>query len=244
VTFDAGAFSRRTRYVEWDFGDGFTDSVEVPVHTYRVPGLYDVRVRMWTATGCRDTVERVYPGAIRVNPRPKVAMAIAPQRVTIYQPLIQVRADSVDADEQFWFDMDDSTTYAQQAFVVHTYRDTGWYAVKMLALNQFGCWDTLVDSVRVDPIYNVWSPTAFTPNGDGGNEGFRPVATGIRAYRLRILDRWGNVVFQSSDPQAEWNGRVGNDGAECPQGAYTWSLFTIDYGDSPVEQQGVVLLIR
>jgi hypothetical protein len=98
VTFDAGAFSRRTRYFEWDFGDGFSDSVEVPVHTYRVPGLYDVRVRMWTATGCRDTVERVYPGAIRVNPRPKVAMAIAPQRVTIYQPLIQVRADSVDAD--------------------------------------------------------------------------------------------------------------------------------------------------
>ena len=244
VTFDAGAFSRRNRYFEWDFGDGFKDSVEVAVHTYRSPGLYDVRVRMWTTTGCRDTVEKVFTGAIRVNPRPKVAMQIAPKRVSIYQPLVQLRADSVDADEQFWFDMDDSTTYAQQAFVVHTYRDTGWYAVKMLAMNQFGCWDTLVDSVRVDPIYNVWSPTAFTPDGDGRNEGFRPVATGIKGYRLRILDRWGNVVFQSADPQAEWNGRVGNDGAECPMGAYLWSLFTIDYGDSPVEQQGVVLLIR
>ncbi len=244
VVFDAGAFSRRTRYFAWDFGDGFSDTVENPVHVYRQAGLYDLRLRMWTQTGCKDTVEKFFPGAVRVNPRPRVAMTINPKRVTIYQPLVQVRADSVDAGEQFWFDMGDSSLYGQQAFVVHVYRDTGWFLVQRLAVNEFGCWDTIADSVRVDPIYNVWSPTAFTPNGDGGNEGFRPVATGIKQYRLQILDRWGNVVFKSSDPQEEWNGRVGNSGADCPQGTYVWSLFTVDYGDSPVEQQGVLLLIR
>ena len=244
LVFDAGAFARRTTYFEWDFGDGSGDTLESPVHTYTVPGLYDVRVRMWTETGCRDTVEKIFPGAIRVNPRPVLGMTIAPKTVSIYQPLVQVRADSVDADEQFWFDMGDSSLYAQEAFVVHLYRDTGTFVVRRIAVNQFGCWDTLVDSVRVNPIYNVWSPTAFTPNGDGGNEGFRPVATGITQYRLHIMDRWGNVVFRSEDALEEWNGRVHNVGAECPEGAYVWSLFTLDFGDSPVEQQGVVLLVR
>jgi hypothetical protein len=58
------------------------------------------------------------------------------------------------------------------------------------------------------------------------------------------MDRWGNVVFRSENALAEWNGRVHNVGAECPEGAYVWSLFTLDFGDSPVEQQGVVLLVR
>ena len=60
-----------------------------------------------------------------------------------------------------------------------------------IAVNEFDCWDTLSQIVRVDPVMNIWSPNTFTPDGDNINDTFRPVVTGFNSYKLAILDRWG-----------------------------------------------------
>jgi len=55
----------------------------------------------------------------------------------------------------------------------------------------------------------VYVPTAFTPNNDGHNDAFQVEAScPITNYRLRIFDRWGNVVFESTDPTEVWVGGV------------------------------------
>ena len=57
------------------------------------------------------------------------------------------------------------------------------------------------------PFYFV-VPNAFTPNGDGLNDTFRPVATGdlIRQFSMVIYYRWGQMIFETSDYSAGWAG--------------------------------------
>jgi gliding motility-associated-like protein len=140
--------------------------------------------------------------------------------------------------------MGDSTIYTQQDFFLHKYKDTGFFKIMRIAVNEFDCWDTLSQIVRVDPVMNIWSPNTFTPDGDNINDTFRPVVTGFNSYKLAILDRWGKIVFESNDPYEEWNGQIQNLGPQCPQGVYSWRLFILDFANSAIEKHGTILLYR
>jgi gliding motility-associated-like protein len=54
----------------------------------------------------------------------------------------------------------------------------------------------------------LWFPNAFTPDGDGVNDFFRPVGTDIAKYTLQIYNRWGNMIFESSNILTGWDGTV------------------------------------
>mgnify|MGYP000122276890 CR=1 FL=1 len=70
----------------------------------------------------------------------------------------------------------------------------------------------------------VTIPNAFTPNQDGLNDRFRPVANcgGIERYTLQIWNRWGVVVYQSQDPFLGWDGTF--RGKKQELGSYVWQL--------------------
>lgn len=242
--FDPQASASTEMFFLWDFGDGDTSHAAMPSHTYTQAGLYDVKLWMWTDEGCIDTIFVSYPEAVLVNPRPSSTFTVTPPVTSIYTPIVTVDAGGFLFNEQYFFDMGDSTLYTQTDFFAHQYSDTGNFEVQRIAVNQYGCWDTLGVWVRINPVLNIWAPTAFTPNGDGKNEFFRPFVTGFTTYHLVIANRWGQVVYQSDDALEEWNGLLQNQGPECPQDVYSWHLFIVDFGDSPVEYTGTVLLYR
>ena len=65
----------------------------------------------------------------------------------------------------------------------------------------------VVDPSTID-CSDIFLPTAFTPNGDGLNDFFgisNPFATG-ELLAFDIFDRWGNIVFSTTDPLDKWNG--------------------------------------
>ncbi len=67
----------------------------------------------------------------------------------------------------------------------------------------------------------MYLPTAFTPGGkDNLNNTYRAVGMSLGAFNMKIFDRFGNLVFESTDPNEGWNGQVNNTGGECPQGMY------------------------
>ncbi len=87
-------------------------------------------------------------------------------------------------------------------------------------------------------------PTAFSPNQDGQNDTFRPkMLFALSDYRLRIYNRWGKMIFQSTDPSAGWKGTL--QGRTSPAGAYVW---IVEYkrikDDKHIQQQGVITLLR
>ena len=62
-------------------------------------------------------------------------------------------------------------------------------------------------------------PHRLHPDGDGLNDVWLPVVRGVSNYALRITNRWGEVVFETTDPEEPWLGQMGTDGQHyCPNG--------------------------
>jgi len=89
----------------------------------------------------------------------------------------------------------------------------------------------------------VYLPNAFTPNGDGKNDIFRPVFAGAASiFKFAVYDRWGRVVFVTTTPGEGWDGTTG--GRPQPGGTYVWECVYKLYQEPQRMQRGTVMLIR
>ncbi|WP_142686423.1 T9SS type B sorting domain-containing protein [Chitinophaga polysaccharea] len=102
------------------------------------------------------------------------------------------------------------------------------------------------DNIKVESPWKncmVVMPGAFSPNGDGQNDLFRPkVYDAIHDYRLRVYDRWGGLVFSAEAPEAGWDGNYKG----MPAGVQAY-VYICTYTDSRGGQhmlKGTVTLIR
>ena len=106
-----------------------------------------------------------------------------------------------------------------------------------------GCigYDTVFVKVYAGPAYYI--PNAFTPNGDGLNDVFRPVPAGIaRTEYFRIFNRFGETIFETNQYMKGWDGTY--KGKKQPIGAYVWVIKGIDRNGKPVEMKGTVMLVQ
>lgn len=86
-------------------------------------------------------------------------------------------------------------------------------------------------------------PNAFTPNHDGVNDVFRLKFPGIVSdYQLQIFNRWGQLIYRSSDPFGQWDGTF--SGEAQPGGNYIWTVHFTDRTGKKQQLSGSVLLIR
>ena len=109
--------------------------------------------------------------------------------------------------------------------------------------NAYNCIRT--DSVKIKYYKgpDIYIPNAFTPNGDGLNDIFMPTPVGIaKFYFFRIFNRWGQIIFQTSQSFKGWNGMIGNQPAF--PGTYIWEISGEDLKNSDIDKKGTVLLIR
>ncbi len=95
------------------------------------------------------------------------------------------------------------------------------------------------------PIYFL--PNVFTPNSDGQNDLFIPILPYkyVEDIDIQIFNRWGQVVFTSTDPMIRWDGRSMESGALVPDGVYYFICIvnTIRLsGIEPIELTGVLHL--
>jgi len=97
--------------------------------------------------------------------------------------------------------------------------------------------------LKVYAYADIFVPNAFTPNGDGHNDLLRVVPAGIREFRsFAVYSRWGQQVFQTSNPDKGWDGAIG--GRLQGAGTYIWTALGIDYHGNTIQRRGVVMLIR
>ncbi len=132
---------------------------------------------------------------------------------------------------------------------VHTYEsyDPYIYYVTQWVQNSYGCKDSITKPVEILPSWTFYIPNAFSPNGDGVNEGFKGTGIGIdnTTYNLWIFDRWGNMIFYSNDLEETWNGRIqGKDGDIVMQDVYVWKVKFNDFTGKKHEYKGTVSVVK
>jgi gliding motility-associated-like protein len=107
-----------------------------------------------------------------------------------------------------------------------------------------GCSETGTASI-ISPWANclVVMPSAFSPNGDGNNDLFRPrVYDAVTNYQLKVFNRWGNLVFQTNDPKRGWDGYYSG----MPLGSQAF-VYTCSFNTSKnelKEYRGTVMLVK
>jgi gliding motility-associated-like protein len=108
----------------------------------------------------------------------------------------------------------------------YTYNDTGKFHVTLVVSDQYGCTDSTSSYVIVQPYSTIYFPNAFTPNGNGLNDMFKVLGTGISNFNIKIFDRWGKMVYTSNDMKSGWDGKY--KGQKVQQGVYTYSVYYRD----------------
>lgn len=96
----------------------------------------------------------------------------------------------------------------------------GCYVVT--AVDSFGNESIYSNEVCLDNCPEYILPNVFTPNGDGSNDNFHPFLPYyfVDHIDIKIFDLWGVLVFESTDPDINWNGKRFNSGKDLNEGVY------------------------
>lgn len=129
-----------------------------------------------------------------------------------------------------------------------TYEHTGLYGVRLKVINTVGqnhCWDTteMKDIRVIASLVNV--PNVFTPNGDGINDIFRVQMLSVTSFHAIIINRWGRKVYEWSDPEGGWDGKI--NGTEASPGTYYYIVTArgLEKNNPPKHvKKGALLLVR
>lgn len=224
----------------WNFGDGFVSSLANASHVYNNAGSYDVTLFAANATGCADSIK--IPGAIKVYNKPQAVFEISP----LPSPAGNLKFDftdrSIGADYWRW-DFGDSTGRSTIQNPSYIYRNAGVYTVSLVAGSSPNCTDTVFHPIEIQGYNGTFIPTAFSPNGDGKNDQFKIFGTGIQSAEMQILNRWGEVIFKTTDNPPMWDGRDTKNNKATIPGNYIYVIKIVNRnGKSKLYRGNIVLL--
>lgn len=137
----------------------------------------------------------------------------------------------------------DSTSSDTAMNTSYSYADSGVYIVTLVAVNS-GCVDSAFATITITGEPGITMPNVFTPNGDGVNDVFRPIAIGVESMEMTIYNRWGEIVTSVWGDRSYWDGRSFPAGEVCPEGTYFYILKAVGIDGKNYEETGVLQLFR
>jgi PKD repeat protein len=231
----------------WNFGDpgsgvSNTSSIQNPVHEYVNPGNYNVSLTVSNSIGCSQS--EVLNNYISVYPVPVADFYAYPEVTDMFHPRIEFFDMSVDASIWHWYFGNGNQSNVQNP--VHNYTAAGTYTVMLFVSSAEGCVDSISKEIIIQEQFTFYAPTAITPGNGGRNQEFYTVGYGIDEsnYHLYIYDRWGEVIFETTDYYDRWNGRFMGYGEYVEMGTYTWLVKLMDVNGTPHEFSGPITVIR
>lgn len=233
----------------WDFGDGSqTSGCGTVAHTYSEPGSYSVTLTVSDGPNCTTSV--TYQNMIIVTSPPTAAFTANNQVVSDDNMTVNFFNASEGASDYFW-DFGDEIGNSNQESPSYTYETpediNTEFTVVLYAENGPDCFDSATMIIRYEEQIVFYVPNAFTPDEDIHNPVFKPIITaGIDPYdyNLSIFNRWGEIVFESNNPEVGWNGTYGDQGL-VKEGLYIWKIsFKELSSDKRHEHHGHVTILK
>ncbi len=237
-------------YFHWDFDDGNYSDKENPVHIFEDPGVYEVTLKV-TGEGGVDSAKQV----ITVFEPPIADFRVEPQVVELpFEPVQMINLSSLGSTYEWDFgDGTISWDYEPE----HYYKNPGSYDITLTVGSDTEpqCFDEITKSsaVTAEESCKIIFPNAFKPKksgptggnysvGDPSNHIFHPVFDGIESYTLEIFNRWGELIFRSTDIMIGWDG-YHNDRL-VKMDVYVYKVNATCYNGKQIEKTGDVTVIR
>jgi gliding motility-associated-like protein len=212
-----------------------------PIININEAGTYSTHLVVYRQGVCADTVHSS-PFTFTVHPLPLADFILTPSITSIFDPEIEVNAAVSGDVTEFLYNFGDGFTsvYMNEK---HRYAKPGNYSIQLNVKNQFGCESSIRKQLSVEPEFRFWIPNTFTPDENGLNDVFKPILIGIKEYSFTIFNRFGEVIFSSTDIQEGWNGYYKN--TICEQGTYSWKIsYTNELTQKFESKTGQVFLLR
>jgi len=199
-------------------------------------GAYTIRYEYTDIiTNCSNSIEKI----ININPNPIAEFSFSPQPADIDNPNILFVNESKNIINTKW-SLGDGTNITDELEFWHTYTDTGTYDVIYVVRNQFNCSDTAKATLIINPVYQIFIPSAFTPNNDGNNDVFKIEIIGQKNYTMTIFNRWGEIIFKEKN--GIWDGNLNNNIVQ--NGTYSYTILVSDFKDKAFIYKGIITLIK
>ncbi len=215
-------------------------------HIFNTPNNYSIQMLVTSIYGC------VYSGTfnniVKVRPLPVADFTFSANPATFFETSIQLQnRSSTDVVSWEWFSPGSSPSYSTSKNPNFTFPQgvVGQYPVTLIVTTDFGCTDTVTYIMNVVQDVIFYSPNAFTPDGDEFNQTWRVYIEGIDIYsfELYIFNRWGEVIWESHDPEGEWDGTY--NGKTVPAGTYIWRASAKDaINDGKYEFNGYINILK
>ncbi len=228
--------------VEWNFFDGKIDTGQKAIHLYNKPGTYSLGIKVTSPIGC--VTENLFSNWIKVNPKPFADFEYTPLKLNELQGKVDLYDKSIDASYYNWFfdgkdlDRNKNTSY--------NFRDSGWHDIKLIVRHLSGCIDSISKKLYLDPVATYFLPNAFSPNNDTYNDEYKGSGylSDKNKFKMLIYSSWGELVFESIDPNHGWNGRLHNIGEILPQGIYVAYVTFTDYEGKSMSLKSNVMMLK
>lgn len=234
----------------WNFGDGGLSTQINPTYTYYNAGIYSVTLTV-VGDGGQDVETQTQ--IIEVYENPTAFFTVTPTVVFIPEEPVLIYNLSNFASSYLWSFGDGETSTDQNP--QHYYTQAGFYDIQLIATTENNCTDTfrILSAVEAKAEGGIKIPNAFTPNIGGSNGGevipgnldndvFHPILYGVEKYELNIFNKWGELLFVSTDINIGWDGYYRDE--LCQQDVYVYKI-SVTYIDGTSDSYvGDLTLLR
>ena len=236
-----------TTYFEFSDGSNYMEiGADSTSNLFIIPSMYSANMTVTSIYGC------VYTGSfvdlIEVKPLPTADFTFSSNPASFFETTIQLQDRSTsDVVDWYWLSPGSIPAYSDSKNPNFTFPegDVGDYPVTLVVTTDNGCTDTLTMIMHIVQDVIFYSPNTFTPDGDEHNQSWGIYVEGIDIYdfNLYIFNRWGEMIWESHDVNAKWDGTF--NGKIVSAGTYVWKADAKDMlNDGKHEFNGYINVLK
>ncbi len=203
---------------------------------FRNAGIYSVSLTVSNASGTVTAVKTV-----TVLQAPLAAFS-ASLTNSGFPTSLNLTNFSTNANTYLWSYSETALT-DNSTDVIHTYTASGSFSVSLVSYNSNGCSDTSRYHFFINDSSGVTLPNVFTPNSDGINDIFKPIAKGMSNIKVDIYTRWGTFVYGWDLPNGFWDGHT-TSGEPCISGTYFYVVEATGFDGKSYKLKSFLTLLR
>jgi len=202
-------------------------------------GRHVIEVQTFSADGCKSAP---WYDTINVHPSPDAEFKITSTTQTgCLGDTVQFSADVADYNDSYLWTPVGAFNNVNTPVAWGRIEDPNTI-ITLTVTDPFGCVASQSMEINPNSCCTVAFPNAFTPNGDGKDDYFRPLYDGYHHFHVfEIMNRWGQIIFTSENSNMQWDGTY--NGVPQDMGTYFYYL-KYDCGGKTMEAKGDVTLIR